>query len=787
MATVYPSVPGCASALPKDEGVSSTPKSSTITDKQAPTEAVEIKRLPQRPLDAAGKSIDLLHGLLVARVIHSEDWETLPLPERNRLTKCAETKTLLGMLVEHRLLTQYQADRVEAGTTFGLILGNYRVLDRLGAGGMGVVFKAEHQRMRRPVAIKVLPMSPDQDTRILQRFFTEIRVISALQHPNIVTATDAGEVANPDPDGPVLHYLVMEYLAGMDLEASVHTHGVLCPAAACDLMHQVASALEAAHKQGLVHRDIKPSNIFVTPEGQAKLLDFGLARRFDSQLTQQGAILGTVHYMAPEQVQNAGTVDTRADIYALGGTLYWCLTGRPPFQPQDNPMLDAVARLTAQPPSVRTHRPDVSLGLDCVIRRMMALRPHERYPAPRAVMAALIPYLKQERINQLITTGSNEGLSCPLDADAPNSQAIASVLIVDDDPVSRHLCRVALEGTDIQCEEAANGVQALEIAHSGKCDLILSDVEMPEMGGTELCQRLRETPACPNQKIIMISGKRSPDEMANIFCEGADDCLTKPLSVVQLRARVMQALRLKAAQDGSDDLRRALLTANQQAQKKLNASSNDLGGARKALVFALAKLVEYRDGETGKHARRLQKLARCLAEEARRLPAFATQIDDEFVEMLECAVPLHDIGKVGLPDHILLKPGKLTADERIQMQAHTVIGSDMLQEVIREYGFAQNFMQMASDIARHHHERFDGQGYPDQLAGNSIPFAARLVSVADVYDALRSRRVYKPALSHASALQVMNEGSGTQFDPALMEALKRCSDTFMEVYRELAD
>jgi HD-GYP domain-containing protein (c-di-GMP phosphodiesterase class II) len=166
---------------------------------------------------------------------------------------------------------------------------------------------------------------------------------------------------------------------------------------------------------------------------------------------------------------------------------------------------------------------------------------------------------------------------------------------------------------------------------------------------------------------------------------------------------------------------------------------------------------------------------------------FASQIDANFIQMLECCAPLHDIGKVGLPDHILLKPGKLDNDERIIMQAHTIIGADTLKTVLQQHGSAVAFLQMAIDIARHHHERFDGTGYPDKLSGNAIPLAARIVSIYDVYDALRSRRVYKPALSHRAAIQVMTEASPGQFDPALLRVFQRCAPQFERIFRELGD
>jgi putative two-component system response regulator len=734
-------------------------------------------------------TMHLLNDLLASSLILGEDWDQLPTAVREELQGCQDTQLLLARLVDCNLLTEYQAARVEAGTTFGLILGNYRVLDRLGVGGMGVVFRAEHIRMRRQVAVKVLPLGLDQDQRILRRFLTEIRAIAQLQHPNIVTAFDAGEAANQDAHSPVLHFFVMEYVPGQDLEEFVQENGPQSPPKACDLMHQVASALAEAHNHNLVHRDIKPSNIRVTPEGQAKLLDFGLARHYHTGVTEPGVLLGTVDYMAPEQVQDAHGVDIRADLYALGGTLYWCLTGQAPFPSSGNIVRELTARVKQQPPSVRVKCPDVPPELDGVVQRLMALNPQDRYATPQAVMRALLPFLKPElRDHMLLPTGgavADRHLS-ELEGTAAGTNA-RHILLVDDQPEIRTFSRFVLQSEGLQCDEADGGLAALEAVKTKAYDLVLLDIDMADMQGTEVCRRLRENPPCPHLKVIMASGGNNADTMAKMLLAGADDFVTKPFSVVHLQARVKAALRLKDAQDRSDMLNQHLLSVNHELEQNLGLRDSDLVQARNALVLALAKLVEHRASETGAHLMRLQRYCRCLAEEASRTPTFAGQIDSHFIEMLECCAPLHDIGKVGLPDHILLKPGKLDMDERIIMQAHTLIGAETLQEVLRHHGSALAFLHTAIDIARHHHERFDGNGYPDRLASSDIPLAARLVAMGDVYDALRSRRPYKPALSHMAALQVMTSSSTGQFDPALMPIFHRAAPQFERIFRELPD
>jgi HD-GYP domain-containing protein (c-di-GMP phosphodiesterase class II) len=205
------------------------------------------------------------------------------------------------------------------------------------------------------------------------------------------------------------------------------------------------------------------------------------------------------------------------------------------------------------------------------------------------------------------------------------------------------------------------------------------------------------------------------------------------------------------------------------------------------LILALAKLVECRDSETGAHIQRLQAYCRRLAVEAAQLPAFAGLIDGPFIRWLVWCAPLHDIGKAGIPDRILRKEGALDPDERRIMQTHTTLGAETLKEVARQHGSGMAFLQMAIDVARHHHERYDGTGYPDQRAGQDIPLAARLLAIADVYDALRSRRVYKPALSHETAVRLILEESPGQFDPALLPAFQRCAADFDRIFTERVD
>jgi response regulator RpfG family c-di-GMP phosphodiesterase len=359
------------------------------------------------------------------------------------------------------------------------------------------------------------------------------------------------------------------------------------------------------------------------------------------------------------------------------------------------------------------------------------------------------------------------------------------VLIVDDEQAVRHFSRLALEADGLPCDEAGNGALGVQAFLGCHYDLVLCDIDMPEMNGVEVCRRLRQDPRDPHLKIVMFSGRADPDELAQLLLDGADDYLLKPFTPLQLQARVQAALRLKAAQERSDRLNHSLLVVNRELEKRITARDSSLIDARNALFLALAKLAECRDRDTGQHLMRIQTFSKRLAEEVQKSPAFAEQVDDAFVDMLTCCAPLHDIGKVGLPDDILHKPGKLEPHERLIMQRHTTIGAETLEQVAEQHGFALTFLLMSIDIARHHHERFDGQGYPDGLLGTEIPLSARLVTICDVYDALRSPRVYKPAFSHAAALKTMSDGPGGRFDPALFAIFLRCAGDFERIYEDI--
>ncbi len=294
-------------------------------------------------------------------------------------------------LVRAGRLTAYQAGAVLQGKAKGLIIGNYVVLDKLGAGGMGMVFKAHHRRLKRVVALKLLPPSVARDSSAVLRFQREAKAAAKLSHPNVVAVLDADEFRG-------LHFLVMEYVEGRNLARLVREQGPLPVAQAIDCLVQAARGLRAASDAEVVHRDVKPSNLLVGPGGPVKISDMGLARfedaagllgaaRPDAGLTQSNVLMGTVDYMSPEQAFNPKLADHRSDIYGLGCTLYFLLTGRPPFSGET-----FVERLIAHRekpiPAPSAERPDVPAALDDLLRRMMAKSPEDRISSFDELIAA---------------------------------------------------------------------------------------------------------------------------------------------------------------------------------------------------------------------------------------------------------------------------------------------------------------------------------------------------------------------------------------------------------------
>jgi response regulator RpfG family c-di-GMP phosphodiesterase len=358
---------------------------------------------------------------------------------------------------------------------------------------------------------------------------------------------------------------------------------------------------------------------------------------------------------------------------------------------------------------------------------------------------------------------------------------------VDDESLVRDICKSFLRREDVECHEASDGEEGLRLLSASDFDLVLLDIDMPRLTGTETLRRLRQNPPSNNLKVIMMSGGITSDEMSELLAMGADDYITKPLGRPQLLARIKAALLHKATQDRSELLNQQLLAMNSALEQTLLARNGDLVQARNALVFTLAKIVESRSNETTGHLTRLTQYAAALARQASQSPRFASVLDQPFLKTLEACTSLHDIGNVALPDHILRAAAPLDREDFIIQQSHTTIGADTLQSVAKRDRSAAAFWQMAIDVARHHHERYDGTGYPDRLAHNDIPMSARIVAIADAYDELRAQAPRGAALAHDGAVKVILEGSPGRFDPHLLQAFADCGSEFERIHREHPD
>jgi len=330
------------------------------------------------------------------------------------------------------------------------------------------------------------------------------------------------------------------------------------------------------------------------------------------------------------------------------------------------------------------------------------------------------------------------------------------VLIVDDDEIARDLLSEALTGAGYEVSAARDGREALEILRTGVFRLVISDWEMPEMNGLELCRRIRERHFSSYVYIILVTSRDGTDNVVEGLSAGADDFITKPFHPAELRVRVRSGVRLLSLE------------------------------SRNLTIFTLAKLAESRSPETGAHLERMREYCRVLAERLSHDKKYDSVIDADYVHLIYLTSPLHDIGKVGIQDSVLLKGGPLTDKEFEIMKSHVRIGADTLAAAALFQPDAE-FLRMAHDIALTHHEWYDGSGYPQGLVGDEIPLCGRIVALADVYDALTAKRVYKNAFTHDVAKSVILEESGVHFDPDIVDAFLETEQEFIDIQKRFAN
>ncbi len=361
-----------------------------------------------------------------------------------------------------------------------------------------------------------------------------------------------------------------------------------------------------------------------------------------------------------------------------------------------------------------------------------------------------------------------------------NGHPVADILVVDDTPANLHLLSAILKQNGHRVRPVLSGAIALQAARNDPPELILLDINMPEMDGYEVCRTLKADAQLADIPVMFISANTEVMDKLKAFSVGGIDYITKPFQHQEVEARVETHLENRR-------LRLELQTYNRSLQATVAAQFKEISDSQIATILALVQLAERRDEDTGNHIVRVQGYCRALARQLAADGVFGAAIDDAFIDTLYHASALHDIGKVAIPDLILRKPGRHTAEEWEVMKTHAALGAETLSTVLSAYP-ANGLARMGRDIARSHHERWDGSGYPDGLEGDAIPLAARIVIIADQYDALRNKRPYKPAFAAAKTCAIITEGDGRtdprHFDPRVLAAFVHVADEFDRIFAD---
>jgi len=364
--------------------------------------------------------------------------------------------------------------------------------------------------------------------------------------------------------------------------------------------------------------------------------------------------------------------------------------------------------------------------------------------------------------------------------EAEDGQDKPTILVVDDTPENLSLMQALLR-EHYTLKGANNGERGLKIAHTlPHASLILLDVMMPGMDGYEVCARLKNDARTQDIPVIFLTARTDAQDVEKGFALGAVDYITKPISPPILLARVRAHLALKLNADYLRDKNAVLESEVAKRTKEVNVIQD-------VTILAMASLAETRDSDTGNHIRRTQHYVRALAWKLSTHPCYRAYLTVDTINLLFKSAPLHDIGKVGIPDRILLKPGRLTPQEFEIMKTHTTLGRDAIAHAEQEYGVELAFLTMAKEIAYSHQEKWDGSGYPLGLVGAQIPLSARLMALADVYDALISRRVYKEPMPHAEAVRIIETSSGRHFDPDVVAAFMEINEQFYAIALSYGD
>ena len=361
-----------------------------------------------------------------------------------------------------------------------------------------------------------------------------------------------------------------------------------------------------------------------------------------------------------------------------------------------------------------------------------------------------------------------------------DSGSAGSVLVVDDNEMNRDMLIRRLHPLGYQVTVAKDGGEAMDVLTQQAFDLVLLDIMMPIKDGFEVLQEMKDHGELRTIPVIMITALDDTSSAARCIQLGAEDYLTKPFDPILLRARVSSCMERKRLSDQERHYRSQIEQYNDELQDRVQQQVQQITSAQLGAIFAMSKLAESRDPETGEHLERMREYCKVLSIHLGKLPKYQSVINDAYIENIYAASPLHDIGKVGIADSVLLKPGQLTSDEWMIMKTHPIIGAATLREVDRQHP-GNALIRMGIDIAESHHEKWDGSGYPYGLKGTEIPLVARILALGDVYDALTSKRCYKEAFDHNKSRAILQENVGTHFDPEVVEAFLATENEFQRI------
>jgi putative two-component system response regulator len=362
----------------------------------------------------------------------------------------------------------------------------------------------------------------------------------------------------------------------------------------------------------------------------------------------------------------------------------------------------------------------------------------------------------------------------------------ATILVADDKEINRDVLHALITTLGHVPLLAENGLSALNQMEQHPPDLVLLDIIMPKMDGYKVLNHMKSDSFLRNIPVIMISAISEMESGVRGIEKGADDYLVKPFDITLLKARIGACLAKKRLRDQKDKYLKQTEDYNLKLEERVSDQVQQITVAQQATIFALAKLAASRNLETGEHLQRMCEYSKVISEKLQLLPKYASVIDEDFIRNIYAASPLHDIGKVGIPDKILLKINKLTKEEFAIMKTHTIIGGKTLREVNQQHP-GNDFVHVGIEIAESHHEMWDGNGYPYGLAGENIPLAGRILALGDVYDAHISKRVYKEAFSHSESREIILSGSGKRFDPDIVEAFVSSEDEFIAISKRYID